>query len=150
MDNISQELNYSFDWFKYHAEQRIKMFNYFIILNGFIFNAVAVMKREELVFELKFLSSIGILISLCFILLDIRNDHLVEIGEEKLIEIEKSLFTEGRGILLCKDCPKKERNCNNCSQRSPGKKPFFLKHSVLLRIIISLFIIAYIVFIILF
>lgn len=100
-----KKLDYAWDWLKYHAQQRMTAFNYFLILIGII--VVGYTKCVEMVgksqpnmeqagmaeiwwFIALAISICGIIISIAFYFLDIRNLELVNCGRKTLDEIENT------------------------------------------------------------
>jgi beta-phosphoglucomutase-like phosphatase (HAD superfamily) len=93
------QFDYAWKWFNYHADQRIKMFNYMFVGLGLFATAVVglVGKRDlppivpaALCFAAGFLAVI-------FVLLDKRNQYLVLLGEDVLAELEKrTIFGLGK------------------------------------------------------
>jgi len=85
-------LTYAWEWFKYHAAQRVSMFNYFLIITGIFANAyVAMLKegsKEILPLGGMALGAIGALTAIGFVVLDYRNGYLVERGERVLKNLE--------------------------------------------------------------
>lgn len=92
------QLDYAWKWFAYHADQRIKMFNYMLLVFGIaaagVVNALA--KADQIpVWAISGLCFITAFLALLFTLLDGRNRDLVWFGEDVLIHLERSvLFDE--------------------------------------------------------
>ena len=88
--SISNEVfNYAWNWFEYHANQRMIAFRYFLIFLGI--TAVALNNAIE-VNNFHFVIIIGVLgsfISIAFFVLEVRNEKLVNLGRDALKEIEK-------------------------------------------------------------
>jgi hypothetical protein len=85
-------LTYAWEWFKYHAGQRVSMFNYFLIITGIFANAyVAMLKdgsKQMLTLGGMALGVVGALTAIGFVVLDYRNGSLVERGESVLKSLE--------------------------------------------------------------
>ncbi len=84
--------HYAWNWFEYHAAQRLTAFRFYLIIIG----AVGwIFSQKELNIlsgkEYLLLGLSAIFISLLFFLLDVRNEHLVNRGRYALDEIEKEL-----------------------------------------------------------
>lgn len=105
-----QALKYAWDWFEYHARQRMTAFNFFLILIGLV--VAGYLKCVELAeggeaqsiaggtwwFFASAIGFFGALISVAFWFLDIRNAELVNCGRNTLIELEENM-----GISIRKD-----------------------------------------------
>lgn len=99
-DNLTevekQRFEYAWDWFNYHAGQRMQLFNFFLIITGILANAYvsAYEKGSEL---MRFaISLIGALQAFGFFVFDVRSRELTRYAEDVLekIEIDK-LFPDG-------------------------------------------------------
>lgn len=91
-----QRFDYAWDWFDYHAGQRMQLFNFFLIITGILANAYvgAYEKGSEL---MRFaISLIGALQAFGFLVFDVRSRELTRYAEDVLekIEIDK-LFPDG-------------------------------------------------------
>lgn len=89
MDDIEKRYRYAWDWFEYHAKQRLTTFNFFLIIMGamgyvYIF-APCGRLNDVLMFWLS-LSGAGI--SFLFLLLEVRNTMLVDDGRDQLDKLE--------------------------------------------------------------
>ena len=82
---------YAWDWFSYHASQRLNAFHFFLIIIGFV--VVGYFKSMEL--EKAYFSFLigmfGSLASIAFWFLDIRNEELVNCGRYALDELEEQV-----------------------------------------------------------
>src|SRR3989339_1452578 len=89
-NNLNDRLKYAWDWFSYHANQRLTAFHFFlIILSATIIGYTNTLEKFPLVS-----ASIGLLgigVSFAFYVLDIRNEELVGCGRHALDELEKQL-----------------------------------------------------------
>jgi hypothetical protein len=108
-DNSNEKeiaMNYAWDWFEYHASQRMTAFNYFCVLIGFA--AAGYLKCLELAEKAEplgnqdktgyiwwlltiFIGLFGLLFSISFYLLDIRNLELVNCSSHALKVLESPL-----------------------------------------------------------
>jgi hypothetical protein len=85
--------DYGWKWFSFHADQRTKMFNFFILAAGILATAVFSWYHQKTVACL--LCATGVLVSVIFSRLDRRNQTLVMMGEEILGDLERRrLFGE--------------------------------------------------------
>jgi hypothetical protein len=84
-------LDYAWKWFAFHADQRVKMFNYMLVATGFFAAAVASSYDKSPAIACA-LSLAAALVSLIFTRLDRRNQDLVWLGEDVLVELERRLL----------------------------------------------------------
>lgn len=89
-DLTQMSLTYVWDWWKFHAKQRTDMFNYFLIVTGILANAYVALLRDGesqpvVTIAVGFL---GILTSVGFCLLDVRNRRQLERATDILKRIE--------------------------------------------------------------
>lgn len=93
--------DYAFGWFVYHAGQRVQIFQAFSCFVGFLYAAYALSISVNSLIATFFIAFTIVTISIVFLLLDTRNEVLVNIGIEALHEIEnKTQF--GRYDLKCR------------------------------------------------
>jgi len=88
MISKKDELEYAWKWFEFHADQRLRAFYYYLIIigalgYGYLFclnsdNKVSVSSLAPL------LGFLGALISVAFLIIEIRNVDLVNIGRDEL------------------------------------------------------------------
>lgn len=91
-DYFKYQFELAWEHFKFHADQRTKMFHFFLISIGLILNAFAFISRstdQELLMYKFLFFCIGGLISTIFMSLDIRNVQLLKQSEEILCKLEK-------------------------------------------------------------
>lgn len=75
--------NYAWEYFKFHADQRMKTFNFFLIAEGLFAGAIATLiKTNGAPTIVKALSVVFCLLSIIFWKIDQRNKRLVKNGEE--------------------------------------------------------------------
>lgn len=95
-DHEQEQFDYAWKWFQYHAEQRIKMFNYMWIAYGLFVNAIVAAINAEFLFVAGSLCCIAGVSALIFVLLDRRNQMLTWAGEDVLAYLEDEwLFRSG-------------------------------------------------------
>jgi hypothetical protein len=87
-DRLPDALDYSWKWFSYHADQRLKAFNYYLVIVGVL--VVGYLKCLELGLRwpAAVIAGFGAIVSLAFWILDIRNTELVNYGRAALEELE--------------------------------------------------------------
>jgi hypothetical protein len=94
------QFDYAWKWFSYHADQRIKMFNFMLIALGIFSTAIVSSVAYHIASGFTFaLCCVAAVLALVFWFLDTRNRDLVELGEELLTDLEKKvIFGEGTKI----------------------------------------------------
>lgn len=90
------QFDYAWKWFCFHADQRIKMFNYMLIVFGiFAAGVVNALDKDLPTGATSILCFIAAVLALIFTLLDRRNRDLVWLGEDVLMHLErKGIFGE--------------------------------------------------------
>jgi hypothetical protein len=88
---------YAWNWFSYHANQRLTAFHYFLIIVGFLVAGYVTCVEKKLYALQVVLGFVGVLISVAFLALDARNEQLVDDGRDALRKIEQALAME-KGI----------------------------------------------------
>lgn len=89
-------LKYAWDWFSYHANQRLNEFHFFLIIIGFVIIGYFKSMELELAYFSFLIGLFGALASIAFWFLDIRNEELVNCGRYALDELEKQVGLEIR------------------------------------------------------
>jgi hypothetical protein len=87
------QFDYAWKWFSFHADQRVKMFNFMLVVFGIFATAIvsAVNYRLPAGFIVALCIVAGVL-GLIFPRLDRRNRDLVWLGEDVLMHLEKTLI----------------------------------------------------------
>lgn len=101
-DNVfSQQLHLAWEHFKFHAEQRTRMFHFFLLTIGILLSAFSVLvddKNGNYKDYAFLILCIGGLLSTMFLSLDVRNTQLLKQSEALLRKIEEdTLYTDWRG-----------------------------------------------------
>jgi len=68
------------DWYKYHAQQRLTSFNFFMVFAGAVLVLLQQAVKAGDMNLIRVAGGLGASASLCFYLLDVRNARLVRIG----------------------------------------------------------------------
>jgi hypothetical protein len=90
------QFDYAWKWFAYHADQRIRMFNFMLVALGFLSAAVVGAIGNKMASgATATLCFVAGTISLIFLALDTRNRELVRLGEEVLTYLEKTVLFPG-------------------------------------------------------
>jgi hypothetical protein len=94
------QFDYAWKWFCFHADQRIKMFNFMLIVFGiFAAGVVNALDKNLPSFAIAGLCFFAMVLAGIFTLLDRRNRDLVWLGEDALMDLErKAIFGEGKKI----------------------------------------------------
>lgn len=95
VDKFQIEQQYAWNWFSYHASQRISAFNFFLIISGATvagyFRCVEHLDDPRWHWFGVFVGLFGVLVSVAFVLLDVRNEELVNCGRNALDILEKEV-----------------------------------------------------------
>jgi hypothetical protein len=92
---FEHRLEYGWNFFSLEADQRMKMFNFFLLFVGFIVAGYATLLANGYLVPSTFLAFIAAWLTWCFICLDRRNEELVHIAGDILTSLESDvLFTE--------------------------------------------------------
>lgn len=96
-------LDHAWDWWKYHAEQRIALVRFYIISLGGIAAAIGFLYQQKEQVLTAILSIFGAFLSYCFLRLDTRTGDLVKVGEAALAHEHQrmALTTNSTAIHLC-------------------------------------------------
>lgn len=85
----------AWNWFEYHARQRMTMFNNFLIITGILINAYALGVKDGFYGMAALVALLGFLQALCFFMIDVRSRHLIRYGEDVLEKLERdTLFPD--------------------------------------------------------
>lgn len=122
---------YAWDWFSYHAAQRLNAFHFFLIIIGFV--VIGYSKSMELGQKGQllgvFLGLFGALTSIAFMILDIRNTELVNCGRAALDNLEGKV-----GLTIRRDDKTREYFLTGCPILKPLLKPI-VNHGFWFRLI---------------
>jgi uncharacterized membrane protein YraQ (UPF0718 family) len=90
LDSLKILQDYAWNWFSYHAGQRMIVFRFFFVIVGV--TAVGYYQNLSQSPQLAFaFSLLAVLLCILFWRLDLRSRELVEIGEHALLELEAEL-----------------------------------------------------------
>lgn len=97
---VKLQFDYAWKWFNYHADQRVKMFNFMLIALGIFASAiVSAMDKGLSDAAISLLCFLSALLALFFLFLDSRNKYLLRLAEEVLTQLEKSAIF-GNGVTI--------------------------------------------------
>ena len=111
--------DYAWDYFSLHSDQRLKTFNFFIIIAAFLFTSFAAVAKSLgiSIWLVAPMFSLSIL-SVVFWQLDKRNKVLVKNGEEALKQIETQLIADEVPLSLCPFINEELETKNNRQQKN--------------------------------
>jgi uncharacterized membrane protein len=81
---------YAWEWFEYHAVQRLVAFRYFLIFFGVLLLALSDSIKNGNTILVSAIAMAAAFISLAFLMLEVRNEQLVNVGRNALNKIEDS------------------------------------------------------------
>jgi hypothetical protein len=86
--STKDSLDYAWKWFQYHAGQRMLAFNFLLVLMGAL--SVGYFKAHESGSHVPaaIVAFLGAGVTLAFLLLDWRNEDLVQLGRDALISLQ--------------------------------------------------------------
>lgn len=163
MDDKIDERRFKLAWehFRFHAEQRTRMFHFFLLTVALLLNAFSLLLRADnaVYHDYAFIVlSIGGIFSTVFFALDVRNTQLLEYSEALLRKIEDELYSNeqwreevnGGAIklgLLSREAVLKDYVKKNLKTRSNLFWRWFfvdnLKHKLAIRLIVVFSIIGF-------
>jgi hypothetical protein len=92
---LKARLQFAWNWFEFHARQRMTMFNYFLLTTGILVNAYAGAFKEKMFAMCVFVGALGFLQSLGFLMIDVRSRELISYSEDALEKLERdTLFPD--------------------------------------------------------
>jgi len=121
MSNEQKEsaFQYSWEWFKYHAQQRYLAFNIFLLVMGALAYGYALAEKSS---HLKFaVGTLGFVLSFSFMFIEKRSNTLVNDGRTELNKLERG------GVFEAPILGKDENNKDDC---------WILKHKFWFRFVI--------------
>src|SRR5262245_44298025 len=90
------QFDYAWKWFNFHADQRVKMFNFMLVVFGIFAAAIVGAVGKQQAGFTAILCFVGAALAAIFVGLDARNHELLEFAEEVLTYLEKNaIFGEG-------------------------------------------------------
>jgi len=111
--NTKDMRDYAWAWFEYHAGQRLLAFRFFLVLLGVLVVGLGSALKDANLLLASAIASAAAFISLAFLVLEFRNERLVNVGRAALRKLEETeefqqapselrLFHEdgGRNILI--------------------------------------------------
>lgn len=107
------KMTYAWNWFQYHADQRLKAFNFFVVILGILVAAYGAAMKEFVTasnhpeayewFAIG-VAVCGALISIAFLFIDVRNRELVDCGRRWLDSLEHGIGMEIRQDDQARSC----------------------------------------------
>jgi hypothetical protein len=90
-DQLDLKVRYAWDWFSYHARQRLTAFNFFLILMGAVVVGYAQAVTSHAPVVGAALGFLGAFVAQAFWAMDVRNEELVSCGRVALDDLELQL-----------------------------------------------------------
>jgi len=133
-------MKYAWDWFHYHADQRLKSFNYFVLAVGILVVAYGAAMKQTAKSDTWFMFGValcGVVISITFLLIEVRNAELVDYGRNWLDCLEGGLDMTLRRDDLPPSLPNGKRSLNLAR--------YIIRHKFLFRAIYVLAALGFVV-----
>ena len=120
-----ERFDYAWNWFAYHADQRLKMFNFMLIALGVFANSIVAAINGGSPLVAASLCVVGGMLSLAFRQLDRRNQDLTWIGEDVLAHLETEwLFKPAQTIPPFHEKPNRDKVAYNILPRQKTDDDF--------------------------
>jgi hypothetical protein len=87
-------LDHAWDWFKCHADQRIALFRFYVVVVGGLAAGLGVLHQQRENIICAALSVFAAFVCFCFVRLDKRTSDLVRLGERAMRSEERKLAIE--------------------------------------------------------
>jgi hypothetical protein len=91
LELISTSLEHSWNWFKSHADQRLTITRFAILVLGATGAGVGYLEKDQEYFFCALLSIFGAVAAYCFLRLDVRTSDLIKVGEFSLSDLQHFL-----------------------------------------------------------
>ena len=127
---ITVRFEYAWRYFALHAQQRITMFHLFLLGSGVLANAYALLLTADMYVQAGIVASMGCLLSLVAIMLEIRNHQLAKFGQEALRRIEVDYLALSGQLESGHDAPE---YLIFTHEREMGEAHWLFKHKFLIR-----------------
>ena len=89
-------LQFAWNWFEFHAKQRMSLFNFFLIITGILANAYAIAINYHNNLLALAVCATGFVQSIGFIVFDIRSRQLTTYSEDIMEKLEREvIFPDG-------------------------------------------------------
>jgi hypothetical protein len=92
---FGKRLEYAREFFNYQAQQRMTMFNFFLVFVGFVITGYGALFKQSSCRMTTFLAIAGAILTIVFIFLERRNEELVHISEDVLKWLENDVLFKG-------------------------------------------------------
>lgn len=86
--------DYAWDWFEYHAGQRMTAFRFFLIFLGILGVGLSTAFKDGHLLLAGGIAVVGAFVSVAFLMLEMRNEQLVDVGREALKKVEQATDCE--------------------------------------------------------
>lgn len=126
-----EALDYAWKWFQYHAAQRMQAFNFLLILIGALSVGYYTAYNSGDYYQAFVVSCFGVIAVFAFLLLELRNEELVNVGRDALKSLEHH-----------SDFERLPRECRLLTK--DRKRSFVKSHKLWLRVIEFLLLVVFI------
>lgn len=150
MEDNNLKFQYAWEWFKYHANQRLTAFHFFLIIIGVIGSGIVFsLNNQNKIVSCTF-AFFGALTAIIFWLLEIRNEELVNYGRECLKELEKDIQIKLSSASVDEERKMLERSMDKSSRfifkiTGLNKFKWIITHRFLLRFLFASCIILFLI-----
>jgi hypothetical protein len=136
-EQLDLKFRYAWDWFSYHARQRLMAFNFFLILMGAVVVGYTQAVDDDLPGLGACLGFLGAFVAVAFLAMDVRNEELVRCGRAALDDMEKKLGLSIRADDHARAHLAKAMGVPEESRILRRVAPSVFKHRTLLRAVIG-------------
>jgi len=88
--DTTKDHEYAWNWFEYHAGQRLTEFRFFLIFFGALALGFRIGLEDGNLIIARGICAFGVFVSFAFLMLDYRNEQLVNVGRDALMYLEQS------------------------------------------------------------
>lgn len=92
LELLKLRVQLSWNWFEFHARQRMTMFYNFLIITGILVNGYGIAAKEGFNGMAAAVSLLGLLQAVGFLMIDIRSRELIGYGEDALEKLERDFI----------------------------------------------------------
>lgn len=138
----SLAFQYAWNWFDYHARQRLTTFNFFLIIIGALaYGYIRVLPINDMKWLAAWIGLFAFIVSIAFLCIEVRNTILVDDGRQALDKLEKNseCIKSTISIPIFKKLAIRERDCSRKKEKNVMKKVIYycFRHTFCFRCIIS-------------
>lgn len=131
--------DYAYDWFKHHADQRQNALYYYIVFIGLFVVGLGTCLANKVYSIVPFFTGLIVFLSFVFLIIDIRNEQLVEMGKSALSELEKDSGFEGLTSCII-------QRKNNSDETDKGRRIKLISHRLWYKLIYIVIMLDFLIF----